>query len=60
MENVGVTPDFEVEQTPRELNAGHDPQLERAVVEAMKLLKTQGVKLLPEPPPPVKVKRPPQ
>ncbi|HEV8196952.1 MAG TPA: PDZ domain-containing protein, partial [Gemmatimonadales bacterium] len=60
VENVGVTPDIEVEQTPRELNAGHDPQLERAVAEAMKLLKTEGVKLLPEPPPPVRVKRPPR
>jgi tricorn protease len=60
VENVGVTPDIEVEQTPREMNAGHDPQLERAVAEAMKLLKTGAVKLLPEPPPPVRVKRPPQ
>jgi tricorn protease len=31
VENVGVPPDIEVEQTPAEVIAGHDPQLERAI-----------------------------
>jgi len=30
-ENVGVSPDIEVEMTPAEVIAGHDPQLEKAV-----------------------------
>jgi tricorn protease len=38
VENEGVTPDIEVEYTPAEVIAGHDPQLERAVKEAMALL----------------------
>ncbi len=31
VENVGVPPDIEVEQTPAEVVAGHDPQLEKAI-----------------------------
>lgn len=31
VENEGVAPDIEVEQTPRLVIAGHDPQLEKAV-----------------------------
>ena len=31
IENVGVPPDVEVEMTPKLVNQGHDPQLERAV-----------------------------
>ena len=31
VENIGVPPDIEVEQTPSEVIAGHDPQLERAL-----------------------------
>ena len=34
----GVAPDIDVENTPKEAIAGHDPQLERAVDEAMKQL----------------------
>ena len=41
VENEGVAPDIEVENTPKEVIAGHDPQLERAVQEALKLLETQ-------------------
>jgi tricorn protease len=37
---------------------GRDPQLERAVQEALRLLAANPVKLLPEPAPPVRVKRP--
>jgi tricorn protease len=35
VENVGVTPDIEVEQTPAEVIKGHDPQLEAAVKAVM-------------------------
>lgn len=39
VENVGVAPDIEVENYPKEMIAGHDPQLERAVQEALRLLR---------------------
>ena len=58
VENVGTPPDIEVENTPGEVIAGHDPQLERAVQEAMKLLQTQAVTLKKEPPGPTWGKRP--
>jgi tricorn protease len=38
VENEGVAPDIEVEFTPAAVIRGHDPQLERAVQEAMRLL----------------------
>lgn len=38
IENVGVPPDIEVEQWPAEVNAGRDPQLDRAIEEALRLL----------------------
>ena len=37
VENVGTAPDIDVENWPREVIAGHDSQLERAVAEAMRL-----------------------
>jgi tricorn protease len=40
-ENVGVPPDIEVRQDAQSLNAGRDPQLERAVSELMKQLGTK-------------------
>lgn len=58
VENIGVSPDIEVEQTPKDVIAGKDPQLERAVQEALRLLAENPVKLLPEPKPPVRPKRP--
>ncbi len=39
VENEGVPPDIEVEQTPKDVIAGRDPQLERAIVVAMDELK---------------------
>ncbi|MFL5296690.1 MAG: PDZ domain-containing protein [Phenylobacterium sp.] len=36
VENHGVEPDIAVDQDPKAVAAGHDPQLERAVSEAMK------------------------
>lgn len=58
VENIGVTPDIEVEQTPKEMAAGRDPQLERAVAEAMKQLAAWKSPLRGEPPPPVRALRP--
>jgi tricorn protease len=59
VENSGVAPDIEVEQTPREVASGQDPQLDRAVAEAMKLLAAGGVgRSRPQPPSPTRVLRP--
>lgn len=58
VEGVGISPDIEVQQTPADVINGKDPQLERAVQEALNLLKTQSVEIKPEPAPPVKYKRP--
>jgi tricorn protease len=49
VENVGVPPDVEVEQTPADVIAGRDPQLEKAIAIVMEELKKN---------PPVKPKRP--
>ena len=59
VENEGVAPDIDVENTPKEVIAGHDPQLERAIEEAMKQLKDHPVdRATKEPPPPIWGKRP--
>ena len=39
-EGVGVEPDIRVDENPTELAKGNDPQLERAIAEAMTQLKT--------------------
>ena len=39
VENEGVPPDIEVEQTPADVIAGHDPQLEKAIAVALDELK---------------------
>ncbi len=52
VENEGVAPTIPVEQDPAQQLAGHDPQLERAVAEAMKLLQEHPVNLKPVPPGP--------
>ena len=49
VENEGVPPDIDVEQTPADVIAGKDPQLERAIAIVMEELKKN---------PPVKPKRP--
>jgi len=56
VENKGTPPDIAVEITPKDMAAGKDPQLERAVTEALRLLEKNPVKLLREPAPPVRVK----
>ncbi|MDQ3908663.1 MAG: S41 family peptidase [Acidobacteriota bacterium] len=44
IENAGISPDYEVEITPRDLLAGRDPQLEKAVQVALaEIAKTQVV-----------------
>ena len=58
IEGTGISPDIEVMQLPAEEAKGNDPQLIRAVQEALKLIETEGVKLKPEPDPPVRWKRP--
>jgi tricorn protease len=58
VEGEGVAPDIEVIQHPKETSKGNDPQLERGVQEAMKLLKNNEFQLQPEPAPPIRWKRP--
>lgn len=58
VEGVGISPDILVEQTPKEVIEGRDPQLERAVKEALKLLQTEGIELKPEPEAPIRYFRP--
>jgi tricorn protease len=60
VEAEGVSPDIEVIQDPAKVANGGDPQLERAVQEALRLMKTEGIELKPEPAPPVRYKRPKQ
>jgi len=58
VENEGVTPDVDVENWPKDVISGHDPQLERAVQEAMRLLKEHPVdRKTTEPAPPTWGKR---
>jgi tricorn protease len=57
LENEGVAPDIEVENTPAAVIAGGDPQLERAVQEALKLLEEQPARRVPRPAPINRVKR---
>ena len=53
VENEGVGPDIDVENWPKDVIAGRDAQLERAVEEAMRLLKEKPVdRMTKEPPPP--------
>lgn len=56
VENVGVAPDIEVEQTPADVIAGKDPQLEKAIEVALKQLKENPQVDPVRPPFPVKVK----
>lgn len=58
VEGEGVAPDIEVHQTPKEVLAGQDPQLEKAVEEALRLLNLNEFKMKPEPKAPIRSKRP--
>jgi tricorn protease len=58
VENEGTAPDIDVENTPKEVIAGRDPQLEKAVAEGLRLLKEHPVnRLTKEPPSPTWGKR---
>ena len=59
VENEGIAPDIDVENWPKDVIAGHDPQLERAVEEAMRQLRERPVdRAIKEPPPPTWGRRP--
>ena len=59
VENEGVGPDIDVENWPKDVIAGRDPQLERAVEEALKALAAAPpTRLRTEPPPPTWGRRP--
>jgi tricorn protease len=58
VENEGVPPDVEVEQTPAEVIAGRDPQLEKAIEIVMKGLPKVAPPAPPRPPFPVRVRKP--
>ncbi len=58
VEGEGVAPDIKVIQHPKQSANDRDPQLERAVEEALRLLKTEEFQLKPEPKAPVRWKRP--
>ena len=51
VENIGVAPDVEVEYSAPEVIQGRDPQLERAVQEALKLLEQNPTRRVPRPAP---------
>src|SRR5215475_13973581 len=51
VENEGVAPDVEVDYTPSEVIKCLDPQLDRAVQEAMKLLEKDAARRVPMPGP---------
>ncbi len=58
VENEGVAPDIDVENWPKDVIAGKDPQLERAVEEAMRMLKEKPpTRMTTEPAPPTWGKR---
>src|SRR5271166_2234092 len=50
IENRGVQPDIVVDNTPGEVMAGHDPQLEKAVELVMQEINAHPKKLPPRPP----------
>ncbi len=58
VEGEGVAPDIEVRNDPKPVIDGRDPQLEKAIAEALRLLETERVELKAEPDPPVRARRP--
>jgi tricorn protease len=57
IEGYGVDPDIDVENDPRSVIAGKDPQLERAVAEVLKALDKGAAPLPARPAPPTKTQR---
>ena len=58
VEGQGISPDIEVIQEPKLVLQGQDPQLEKAVDEAMRLLEDDEFFMKPEPEAPVRSLRP--
>jgi tricorn protease len=58
IEGHGVDPDIEVENDPRSVIAGRDPQLERGVQEVLKLMQQHPRQLPKRPAPPDKAPKP--
>ena len=56
IEGHGVDPDIEIENDPKSVLEGYDPQLERGVQEVLKLMAEEPMKLPPRPADPVKTK----
>ncbi len=56
VENVGVPPDYDVEMLPKDVIAGKDPQLEKAIELALDALKKNPPKKENQPPFPKRVK----
>ena len=56
IEGYGVDPDIVVDNDPKSVIDGRDPQLERGIAELMNQLKNKSFKLPPRPPAPVKTK----
>ena len=56
IEGYGVEPDIVVENDPKSVLQGHDPQLERGVEEVLKKMNESPLKLPSRPPDPVKTK----
>jgi tricorn protease len=50
VENIGVAPDYDVEQTPAEIVKGRDPQLEKAVELVLEALRKNPFKRAKRPP----------
>jgi tricorn protease len=57
VENVGIAPDIEVEQTPSAVIDGHDPQLEKAISVALSELEKNPQVAPVRPPFPVRVRK---
>ncbi|MGH1384757.1 S41 family peptidase [Kordia sp.] len=57
IENVGVAPDVDVEQLPKDIIAGKDPQLEKAIEIALKQLKENPPVQLKTPKFPIRVRK---
>ena len=56
IEGYGVDPDIEIENTPKAMLEGQDPQLQRGIEEVLKLMETEPKKWPPRPADPVKTK----
>lgn len=57
VENVGISPDIEVEQLPVDIINGKDPQLEKAIEIALKELEKNPPEAPVRPPYPIKVRK---